>query len=641
MIAGKQLSCLKKYLSTNVIVYVGLFMFIALPTNAAYSPVLLSKDKDTTNFFNSDSFTEGTLVTKTPFPTSRSTSIVTSTVVINASPTVKLHPIEPKVTPTPEEISNNDIYFNFSADATTFSLANAQRTPPRDILSEIDYSGGYGGSLNACRMVKFDSGKPRAEVVNITNADSDTVEWNDDLLLVSCGWQDKEHLKLSIIDPNGNILPETTQVITAGVEIEEEYASTQNWIDFPSINTPPGDYILSLSNEYYELRNVIAVRDPQQPRLYRLDDQLLLYGFAKNEKVRLFAYAEQDRDETDYLVGRLQGWQEYIMDSQGQRIVINLEAGRIGSFFAVGEYSGLVKPYPDYSTFKEIIISPYALTVRRPTELDLEKYSSIWDIAQYRDLKQPGETVYEVQVASDEKILWGFSWCAVDNAYLQSISRPFTIDFRIDDISLTYPSIDAAFLPQIFRHQQSTSSGWVCTRWSTLLSDWPTDKTVKLEINYNLSDSIFDGVETYPAGIYRQIIEVSQTNASQVQRQTSLPSKPSTEILGPLDVTKAYYQALNQGASTGDFYTAYNLLSQNQRARRSYDSLKSNYLDITSTQVEEIVLLDEYETAATVHVIVRLEFRNLRISRYDVTYHLVKEDGQWRLDRSSIKQLPY
>ena len=112
--------------------------------------------------------------------------------------------------------------------------------------------------------------------------------------------------------------------------------------------------------------------------------------------------------------------------------------------------------------------------------------------------------------------------------------------------------------------------------------------------------------------------------------------------LTPLETTVAFYRALDWGVDTRNFTTAYSLLSQARKKVRSYDALKEIYADTTSVDLESIELVKETATAATVHVIVSTYddiAGESTLTRYDVEYLLVKENGSWRLDEPKIKEL--
>jgi hypothetical protein len=48
-----------------------------------------------------------------------------------------------------------------------------------------------------------------------------------------------------------------------------------------------------------------------------------------------------------------------------------------------------------------------------------------------------------------------------------------------------------------------------CRRWATLLSGWRPKTKVVLEVRYTLSAQVFDGTNTFEAGIYTHRLNVT------------------------------------------------------------------------------------------------------------------------------------
>ena len=60
----------------------------------------------------------------------------------------------------------------------------------------------------------------------------------------------------------------------------------------------------------------------------------------------------------------------------------------------------------------------------------------------------------------------------------------------------------------ILEYERVSNSGGQCHHWVTRLADWEANTEVTLEVLYNISEPIYDGIRTYPAGGYQQIVEV-------------------------------------------------------------------------------------------------------------------------------------
>ena len=232
---------------------------------------------------------------------------------------------------------------------------------------------------------------------------------------------------------------------------------------------------------------------------------MILYNFQPNEKGRIFLYNESLIEKSDLLradsMSGLTAWDEFQVDGSGQ-LILEIEKGtNPEEYFLIGNSSGEVHVPFDWGTINNILCSS-KVKVIFPTYADLRNVNSLWDLAHYRDLREPGTQTYNAEVRSADKWRWGFSWCAINSETLSRIEFPLSIQFFIDDIELS----DHA--PQIVEESQTTSNGWECSRWSIILANWKSNSQVKLEVRYSLSESIFDGEETYPAGEYHQVIYV-------------------------------------------------------------------------------------------------------------------------------------
>lgn len=141
-----------------------------------------------------------------------------------------------------------------------------------------------------------------------------------------------------------------------------------------------------------------------------------------------------------------------------------------------------------------------AVIASLPTQEDLENVGSIWELVDYHDLSSPGAQVYEVSVRSNDVFRWRFMWCAVDFTRLQEILRPLSVSFSLDGQGLSDQ--------YILQDDGTALDGWACHYWTTTLSNWRPG-IIRLELSYQLSDSIYDGRNSYPPGSYSQTLVVS------------------------------------------------------------------------------------------------------------------------------------
>jgi serine/threonine protein kinase len=137
--------------------------------------------------------------------------------------------------------------------------------------------------------------------------------------------------------------------------------------------------------------------------------------------------------------------------------------------------------------------------ISKPQQSELGGLKNIWGLIEYENLQRPGTITYQVPVTADQSYRWGAVWCAADAEALVRILAPLSMELRIDGEILTQE--------QYLEYE--TQSGWPCRRWVVKLSNWRPGSRVLLELNYALSERIFDGQDYYEAGNYQMILEVN------------------------------------------------------------------------------------------------------------------------------------
>lgn len=395
---------------------------------------------------------------------------------------------------------------DFSTNAH-FSISSSNHTSPNDVLYEAAYAGGFGGGGDFCGQTPFGN--------FVISKERERVEWLQDLEITVCGWKPNERVKIQLKNNAGTILYED---INSARESSDGKNLSQLDYTIP-INTPYGSYVVTFEGQQSGkvTQNFSVVKLPK-PRMYRLKNYLVLYNFKPNESVRLFWYETVDAglDNTEYQtyfaypgyytysLETLAAWQEYKTNDQGNLVIDHIYDTKVlGSFIAFGDISGIVHEFDgtDDDFFKPNILSNFNTIVPiRPSNQQIRNISSLWRLTPYQDLKKPGTQAYDTVVKSDSQWLWTFAWCAKTPELLGKIIEPLTIQFFIDGTEASFP--------QIRTYDQLPQEGWSCRRWATLLGNWPAGSSVGLEIRYVLSESIYDGNETFPPGTYHQIINV-------------------------------------------------------------------------------------------------------------------------------------
>ncbi|MCB0176022.1 MAG: hypothetical protein KDJ97_36330 [Anaerolineae bacterium] len=151
-------------------------------------------------------------------------------------------------------------------------------------------------------------------------------------------------------------------------------------------------------------------------------------------------------------------------------------------------------PLPDTNA----VITTENVAASSPTLENLESVKNIWHLTSFEDLKTPETRTYDIEVKSTDKWRWVFAWCAINEANLMEILSPLSVNLSIDDFQLQSDVI--------LEHEETAANGWACHYWSTILSNWRRGAMVKLDINYDLTQTINDGEDSYPSGQYHQVL---------------------------------------------------------------------------------------------------------------------------------------
>lgn len=246
----------------------------------------------------------------------------------------------PKLTQTPvvkptktNAPSTPHIVENGSPPVETFSLQDANKILPEDVLQEVSFGGQGGGSdKKMCGDPSKTYLEPTLEFAPVK------VEWLDHPGGIAiCGWGANELVSLTITYPDGSISKETLESFDS-----EGITATFYDAPIPSVNDQIGTYYYLFEGESGEINHNINVYIPAEPRLYYLYTDktiygLYLYGFSPNERVRLLVYASP----SDKLLSKsLTAWSEYNVDSDGQ-LIIKIANELSGNYLAVGDLSGV------------------------------------------------------------------------------------------------------------------------------------------------------------------------------------------------------------------------------------------------------------------------------------------------------------
>lgn len=413
------------------------------------------------------------------------------------------------------ELSDKDSDFLIRLDQPTgiFSISDSHHSTPADVFRELEYSGGFGGG-------GFDPCAGTSPGVLQSWEDELELEWMETLLYdttIVCGWQFYETVQVTLISPDGTLLVDET---TEAAPSFDGYSGAVSFEFETPINTLPGEYQYRFVGQSGTVNVPIIVKLPEEPRLYRQDKLVILYNFQPGETVRLFAY-QRDENQSGSLFffsmggyGSLVGWHEFQVNESGQAVIELVDDTVEGYWYvAVGDISGEVTKYPwePFDPFTGIVVTTPVQPIR-PTFAELDSAPNLWELAQYQDLKSPGIQQYRVTVETGDRWLWGFSWCAIDEVTLLEIVQPLSLEFYIGEILGQISVLVVEKTPlegqHILEYSEVLPNGWHCYVWRIFLDNWPVNETVILGIIYTLDSEIYDGLTSYPAGTYEQVMGV-------------------------------------------------------------------------------------------------------------------------------------
>lgn len=157
------------------------------------------------------------------------------------------------------------------------------------------------------------------------------------------------------------------------------------------------------------------------------------------------------------------------------------------------------------------------LQVTLPSQEELSTIPSLWDV-EYRgsnlvraglppvdltmvpngptDLSQPGTRYFYMTIDTDQPLLLPWLWCAKTDQMADNLKH-LKVEFIVDVVR-------EKALPDANILQYSSANppvGFECQNWVTKIS-WSVENNYSFTIRYTLDETIFDGVSSYPAGVY-------------------------------------------------------------------------------------------------------------------------------------------
>lgn len=256
-------------------------------------------------------------------PTPVQTHVATAPTDLPSSIPTSALPVDTALTKA--EIYNHPIAFPIvfrpEPQPLEFSPQKANQSIPPNILKEITFSVSGGGGGDPCNI----ESKSEPWVLFSPNA-IQKMEW---LYATICGFPEQEWLSLSAVLPNQGALQ---------IEPYHRIGATAFYRWLVPADAPEGRYLFTAAGLGGEVSFTVQIIAPVGPKLYFDADANVysLNNFRPGEKVQFLYY------QLDGKNFRLTGWQEYIMDQNGQRkIQVTGNENRSNGFvIVVGEQSG-------------------------------------------------------------------------------------------------------------------------------------------------------------------------------------------------------------------------------------------------------------------------------------------------------------
>jgi len=255
----------------------------------------------------------------------------------------------PTLTPSPSPTATV-----VPAPLQTFSLENADTTPPDEVFEEVSYStAGGGGGPSDCPYA--------GENIRIGLNATEYTDWLTPVKIKACGWTKNEKITITIETPDGKTM---TDIGEAHLPIVVEGSDTFRIIDwyiyyeYQPEEGVVGRYKFTFSGESGSITHSAYITSPDLRMEYgRVNETYHFYGFLPNESVRIFIYESLMPGDEGFIEGRVTNrfvaWKEFSANAQGK---LSLELSDIShsTIIAVGDTSGVIQGEYQFSNILKV-----------------------------------------------------------------------------------------------------------------------------------------------------------------------------------------------------------------------------------------------------------------------------------------------
>lgn len=229
--------------------------------------------------------------------------------------------------PQIETVDTSPLGDGLSSQDTLISINDLNQNPPEDIIQEVIFFGGLGGS-SGCWEENYNS---PAFFSNDASSQKVLIQKMQHVEITICGLPQNEQVGIKLIYPNGNEVTMFQDVVSTNGTDKAEL--TFDYI--PRVDDPLGLYKFIFSGTSWSLEYVAEVINPIGSRLYLFESQLFFVNFSPSENVRLLVYRANEENEHYH---EFLGWQWFQVNEQGSlHIDVDIDGGE---YIALGEISG-------------------------------------------------------------------------------------------------------------------------------------------------------------------------------------------------------------------------------------------------------------------------------------------------------------
>lgn len=226
--------------------------------------------------------------------------------------------------------------------AQNFSLDNADKVKPEDVLNELSYSGaGGGGGPGECPF--YD---PEFPTIGSEGSLSSNYIAQKSIDLKSCGWKLNEEVTVIVELPDGNT--HTEMVMALRLDTSDYVRGERKAIIEFKYSQPKdqyGEYKVTFSGKSGVVSTKVYIQSPDLKMEYGVDGvSILVHGLQPQERARVFLY---DTISSEMGEGKVSfvAWEEFYADGFGE-IQIEFAENSIPVFpriiTVIGDKSGIV-----------------------------------------------------------------------------------------------------------------------------------------------------------------------------------------------------------------------------------------------------------------------------------------------------------